>query len=277
MTFKFAKMQALGNDFVVIDGVSQSLDLSPEKVRLLADRHRGIGFDQLLVVVPAKSPEVDFCYRIFNADGTEVGQCGNGARCLARFIRNAGLSDKEEVVVETLEARLRLRCLAGNEVSVSLGVPRFEPEDIPHQLRGQGPEYILKINERDVEFRVVNVGNPHVVIKVENPEAIDVPLLGQQLSTHPDFAQGANVGFVSIDPVKPNRILLRVYERGVGETQACGSGAAAAAIIALSHGWSKGLVTVRQAGGDMQVQWDGEGHEVWLTGPADWVFRGVWI
>lgn len=273
MKFTFAKMQALGNDFVVIDAVNQSIKVSADEVRALADRHRGIGFDQLLLVEPALGQEADFRYRIFNADGGEVGQCGNGARCVARFIRDHGLSTKSEVVVETLEGLLRLRCLGIDTATVSLGVPRFKPQEIPQELPGMGPVYEISVSGRELQVRTVNVGNPHVLIKVDDVVAADVASIGAALTTHPAFPEGVNVGFASIET--PQRIWLRVYERGVGETQACGSGACAAAVIALAEGWCQGDVVVVQQGGELQVQWGGEGQEVWLKGPAEQVFNGV--
>ncbi len=269
-------MQALGNDFVVIDGIHQGINFSADDIRSLADRHRGIGFDQLLLLEQASTQDADFRYRIFNADGGEVAQCGNGARCLALFIRETGLSTKPEVVVETLEGKMRLRCLSDNRVSVSLGVPRFEARDIPHQLPGSGPDYRLDVDGKELELLTVNVGNPHAVIKLDTSDEVDVDRIGRVLNSHSAFPEGVNVGFLSINPAERNTLHLRVFERGVGETLACGSGACAAAVIALSQGWCQGAVTVKQPGGDLEVQWEGDGHEVWLTGPAEWVFTGRW-
>lgn len=269
----FSKMQALGNDFVVIDGVNQQVELSPAEVQTLANRHQGIGFDQLLLVEPSSSPVADFRYRIFNADGSEVSQCGNGARCLARFIREQGLSNKPEVKVQTQEGILRLRYLRGNSASVSLGVPRFQPQEIPHQLQGSGPFYHLTVEGQEFEFLTVNVGNPHVLIRVDQVDNTEVEGIGGLLTAHPAFPQGTNVGFVSIE--SPKRLRLRVYERGVGETLACGSGACAAAVLAQTQGWCQSDVLVSQQGGEVQVQWAGLGEEVWLNGPAEQVFRGV--
>lgn len=269
----FSKMQALGNDFVVIDGVNQQVQLSPQTVQALADRHQGIGFDQLLLVEPSSSPAADFRYRIFNADGSEVSQCGNGARCLARFIREQGLSNKPEVKVQTQAGILRLRYLRGNSASVSLGVPRFKPQEIPHQLQGSGPFYHLTVNGQDFELLTVNVGNPHVLIRVDQVDNAEVAWIGGLLTAHPAFPQGTNVGFVSIE--SPKHLRLRVYERGVGETMACGSGACAAAVLAQTQGWCQSDVLVSQEGGEVQVQWAGLGEEVWLSGPAEQVFTGV--
>lgn len=266
-------MQALGNDFVVIDGVNQQVELSAQKVQSLANRHQGIGFDQLLLVEPSTNPAVDFRYRIFNADGSEVSQCGNGARCLARFIREQGLSNKPEVKVQTQEGILRLRYLRGNSASVSLGVPRFQPQEIPHQLQGNGPFYQLMVEGQAFEFLTVNVGNPHVLIRVDQVDNADVAGIGGLLTSHPAFLQGTNVGFVAIE--SPRRLRLRVYERGVGETLACGSGACAAAVLAQTQGWCQSDVLVSQQGGEVQVQWAGPGEEVWLSGPAEQVFMGV--
>ena len=272
MQFTFTKMQALGNDFVVIDGVNQTIKLSADEVRALADRHRGIGFDQLLLLEPSQNPEADFRYRIFNADGSEVAQCGNGARCLARFIHDNGLSDKSEVKVQTLAGLLRLRYLGPNQASASLGVPRFKAGEIPHQLPGEGPVYRLDVNGHEHEFLTVNVGNPHVLIRVDDVKKIDVLHIGAHLTSHMAFPEGVNVGFMAIE--SPNHLHLRVYERGVGETLACGSGACAAAVLAQTQGWCLPDVTVTQQGGDLQVQWGGPGEEVWLSGPAELVFTG---
>lgn len=274
MKFHFSKMQALGNDFVVIDGVNQTIDLSATDVRILADRHRGIGFDQLLLVQPALKTTEDFHYRVFNADGSEVAQCGNGARCLARFIREQGLSNKPEITVGTAEGSMKLRLLTVGTASVSLGVPRFLPQEIPHQLSGNGPVYTLTVAGQALELRAVNVGNPHVVIRVDDVNTVDVGAIGAALTRHPAFPEGVNVGFLAIE--SPVRLHLRVYERGAGETQACGSGACAAAVIAHSQGWCDSSVVLSQQGGDLQVAWGGEGQEVWLTGPAEHVYNGVW-
>lgn len=269
-------MQALGNDFVVIDGIHQSINFNADEIKTLADRHRGIGFDQLLLLESSTTPGVDFRYRIFNADGGEVAQCGNGARCMALFIRENGLSSKPEVVVETLEGKMRLHYSSDNRVSVSLGVPRFEAKDIPHKISGSGPNYPLDLNGHELTLLTVNVGNPHAVIKVEHLDRVDIDNIGRALNSHSSFPEGVNVGFLNINPGEPNILHLRVFERGVGETLACGSGACAAAVIALSQGWCQGKVTVKQPGGDLEVSWDGEGHEVWLTGPAEKVYSGQW-
>lgn len=276
LAFNFTKMQALGNDFVVIDGVHQAINFSADDIRSLADRQRGIGFDQLLLLEQASTQDVDFRYRIFNADGGEVAQCGNGARCLALFIREASLSAKPEVVVETSEGKMRLRCLSDNRVSVSLGVPRFKAQEIPHQIPGSGPAYHLDVDGKEHELMTVNVGNPHAVIKIDHLDEFDVNSIGSILNSHSAFPEGVNVGFLNINSAEQNTLHLRVFERGVGETLACGSGACAAAVIALSQGWCQGAVTVKQPGGDLEVQWEGDGREVWLTGPAEWVFAGRW-
>lgn len=274
MKFHFSKMQALGNDFVVIDGVNQAINLSAGDVRILADRHRGIGFDQLLLVQPPLQTAEDFHYRVFNADGSEVAQCGNGARCLARFIREQGLSNKPDITVGTAEGLMKLRLLTVDTASVSLGVPRFKPQDIPHQLSGNGPVYTLTVAGQALALRAVSVGNPHLVIRVDDVTAVDVGVIGAALATHPSFPAGVNVGFLAIE--SPLRLHLRVYERGTGETQACGSGACAAAVIAHSEGWCASTVTVSQFGGDLLVSWEGVSHEVWLTGPAEQVYKGEW-
>ena len=267
---QFTKMQSLGNDFVVIESLDKLFSLSPEKIRRMSDRHLGIGFDQLLVL--EKSNTADFNYRIFNADGGEVEQCGNGARCVAKYIIDNKLSDKTEILLATHHGELTVR-ISQNEFSVDLGIPKFSAKEIPLTLKQQA-SYQLNFNHKPIEFQVVNLGNPHAVIIVDDVKSAAVQPIGAWLSRHDVFPQGANVSFMC---VSKDHIKLRVYERGVGETLACGSGAAAAAVVAINSGQVKQNVKVTLPGGHLNIQWLGDKTPVWLTGPAQQVFVGRYL
>lgn len=272
MQLEFTKMQSLGNDFVVLDGVSKKIGLAPEQVRRLADRHLGIGCDQLLLAEPAKG-EADFRFRIFNADGGEVGQCGNGARCFARFLREKGLTDRDEITVETLQGRMTLALRPDGLVTVEIGVPRLEPAQIPLLARERSLTHTLDLDGAEAEIVAVNVGNPHAVLVVEDVDHAPVAALGPKIEHHPAFPEGANAGFMEV--VDRGRIRLRVHERGVGETLACGSGASAAVAAGRLLGLLDEGVVVSQPGGEMEVSWAGEGEPLFLTGTAVTVFQGV--
>jgi len=265
-------MHGLGNDFVVINAIDQSLSLDSETIIGLADRHHGIGCDQVLIVEPARSAESDFFYRIFNADGSEVEQCGNGARCFARFVRDQGLTDKDSIKVETISGPMTLQIEADEQITVNMGVPRFEPSDIPMQTDQREASYTLNIDGQSIEFGCVSVGNPHAVIRVEDIESAPVATLGPILESHELFPQRANIGFIQVSD--SSHLILRVFERGAGETEACGSGACAAMIIARQRGWVNDSVTVKLRGGMLRISWKGEGEPVWMTGPATHVFDG---
>ncbi len=265
-------MQGLGNDFIVIDAVRQSVDLGADRVRRMADRHFGIGCDQILLVEPPRDEGADFAYRIFNADGSEVAQCGNGARCFARFVREQGLSSADRVVVDTLGGRLELHFQDDGEVMVDMGVPRHAPADIPMKVPTELPVYRLALGEQQVTLGAVSMGNPHAVLNVEDVDGAPVQRLGALLECHPVFPQRANVGFMQI--LDRGQIKLRVFERGVGETLACGSGACAAAVVGIERGLLNEAVRVDLPGGTLHVRWNGRGCPVFLTGPADTVFRG---
>ncbi|CAL1239157.1 diaminopimelate epimerase [Candidatus Methylocalor cossyra] len=265
-------MQGLGNDFVVIDAVRQAVALTPEQARFLADRHFGVGCDQVLVVEPARDPEADFRYRIFNADGGEVAQCGNGARCLARFVLEHGLCDKREIRVETRAGRLRLRLEADGSVTVEMGVPRHRPADIPLLATAEAPRYRVEIDGNGWEFGAVSLGNPHAVLPVADLDRAPVTELGARLARHPYFPEGTNVGFMQI--LDRHHIRLRVFERGVGETLACGSGACGAAVVGIDQGALESPVRVDLPGGTLIVGWEGRGRPAWLRGPAVTVFEG---
>lgn len=269
----FFKMHGLGNDFMVFDAIHQNVQLSPEQIRRWANRHTGVGFDQLLLVESAQQAGVDFRYRIFNADGSEVAQCGNGARCFARFVREQGLSDKDELVVETASGIIKLYHEA-NGVRVNMGAPRFESQDIPLTLI-RAPHYLLSLGDDVVTFYAVSMGNPHAVIEVDNIDEADVSGIGAALQARADiFPESVNVGFVQI--ISRELVRLRVYERGSGETQACGTGASAAMAALRSADLVDEQVRVSLLGGDLMIRWSGDESEpLWMTGPAETVFKGV--
>ncbi|BCX81339.1 diaminopimelate epimerase [Methylomarinovum caldicuralii] len=272
MKLKFTKMHGLGNDFVVIDAVSQPVALDTATIRRLADRHFGVGCDQVLVVEPPPGPEADFRYRIFNADGSEVAQCGNGARCFARFVREKGLIDRDVIRVVTAAGAMTLTLVGEDRVRVNMGVPNFDPAAIPLAVHEEMPEYQVSVAGHDVIFGAVSLGNPHAVIVVPSVEKAPVAAVGAALQQHPLFPERVNVGFMEI--VSPGKVRLRVYERGSGETLACGSGACAAAVVGIDQGRLRSPVTVALPGGELTVEWQGRGEPVWMTGPAESVFEG---
>ncbi|MEJ2479535.1 MAG: diaminopimelate epimerase [Acidihalobacter sp.] len=269
---RFTKMHGLGNDFVMIDAVSQSVSLDADAVRTLADRHRGVGCDQLLIVEPAAGGEADFRYRIFNADGGEVEQCGNGARCFARFVVDQGLAAGPEVRVETLGGLLTLRLEDDGQVTVNMGVPRLEPEAVPFIADAQSAAYAFSVDGRDYEIGAVSMGNPHAVLRVEDVDRAPVAQLGPLIEAHPRFPRKVNVGFMQV--VSPEHIRLRVFERGVGETEACGSGACAAVVSGRLRGWLAPRVAVDVLGGRLMIEWQGADAPVMMTGPTATVFEG---
>lgn len=275
MRLHFTKMHGLGNDFMVIDQITQNVQITSEQVARLADRHRGVGFDQLLIVSPPTSPDVDFRYRIFNADGSEVEQCGNGARCFARFVRDKRLTNKNRIVVETLSGIIELRVNEREEVTVDMGAPILEPARIPLVADTQQDPYVFDVNGQRVELGGVSMGNPHGVLIVDNVDTAPVETLGPALEKHTNFPKRANIGFMQI--VDRQRVRLRVFERGAGETQACGTGACAAAVIALRRNLVDSPVNVQLPGGTLSIQWQGDGHPVLMTGPATTVFEGTLI
>ncbi|WP_020564745.1 diaminopimelate epimerase [Methylosarcina fibrata] len=269
----FTKMHGLGNDFVVIDAMTQQIALTPERIRKLADRHLGIGFDQLLLVEKPVSGNADFKYRIFNADGGEVAQCGNGARCFARFVRDKRLSDKDEIRVDTDSGQLLLRFDEDNLITVNMGVPRHTPAEIPLLAEREAAFYTVVIDGRELSFGAVSMGNPHAVIQVPDVSAAPVAETGRILESHPLFPERANIGFMQI--IDRNHIKLRVFERGAAETLACGSGACAAAVIGIERKQLDREVRVELPGGELKIAWAGRGKPVFMTGPAISVFEGI--
>ncbi len=273
MNIEFTKMHGLGNDFVVIDAIRQPLTLTAEQIRLLADRHFGIGCDQLLLVEPAVSGNADFRYRIFNADGGEVGQCGNGARCFARFVRDHKLTDKEQIRVDTHSGQLLLRFDADDQISVNMGIPRHNPAQIPLLAEQESKFYTVSVADTEKAFGAVSMGNPHAVLQVHDIKTAPVNELGPILESHPVFPERANIGFMQI--IDRRHIQLRVYERGAGETLACGSGACAAVVIGREQNLLDQEVSVTLPGGELTINWQGRGHPVYMTGPAVTVFEGT--
>lgn len=272
MKTKFAKMHGLGNDFVVFDATQQPIELSRDQARRLADRHFGIGCDQILLVEKARTAENDFAYRIFNADGNEVEQCGNGARCFARFVNDRGLTSKQRIRVETAGGVIIPEIGADGLVSVDMGAPVFEPDKIPFIADEVAATYLLSIDGMLLEFGVLSMGNPHAVAVVDNLDTTDVARLGPLIQAHPSFPRGVNAGFMQIE--SRQRIRLRVFERGAGETLACGTGACAAAVSGIRRGLLDSPVVVATRGGDLTISWAGGQAPVIMTGTAVKVFDG---
>ncbi|MGV6807037.1 MAG: diaminopimelate epimerase [bacterium] len=272
MLLRFTKMHGLGNDFVVIDAVSQQFNMTAERARRLGDRRFGIGCDQILLVEPPPSPGIDFSYRIFNQDGTEVEQCGNGARCFARFVRDRRLTGKSVIRVHTRGGDITLRVQPDNQVVVNMGAPRLDPQDIPAAFPSRQLLYPVEVAGQSIELSSVSMGNPHGVIIVDDVESAPVETLGPALEEHPVFPQRANIGFMEI--VSRSEINLRVFERGAGETLACGTGACAAVVAGRIQDLLDSEVNVNLPGGSLQIQWSGEGEDVMMTGPATTVYQG---
>lgn len=265
-------MHGLGNDFVVIDAVTQNVRVTASMARRLANRTLGIGCDQILVVEPPSDPNIDFNYRIFNQDGGEVEQCGNGARCLARFVKDRRLTGKSTIRVKTMNRIMELQITADHSVSVDMGVPILAPVDIPFQADQTASLYDIDIGDRDYQIAAISMGNPHAVLQVDDVQTAPVNELGPQLECHGRFPNRVNAGFMQI--LNRQQINLRVFERGAGETQACGSGACAAAVAAMQQGLVDSSVTVHLTGGDLTIEWQGEGQPLIMTGPAVTVFHG---
>ena len=272
---RFTKMHGLGNDFMVIDAINQHVDLAPDQIRDLSHRHTGVGFDQCLLIEPPRDQESAFFYRIFNADGSEVGQCGNGARCVARFLHHYGLIEENKVVISTFSTRMHLTILPDHRVTVEMNVPEFSPAKIPLATIQAQPPYTLFVQEMPYQFHAVNVGNPHAIIAVSDVMSVDVSTVGRKLTADVFFPEQINVGFMQIKSA--DHIALRVYERGCGETPACGSGAVAAAAVAQHFYHLNQRVTVSLPGGDLIVNWPDPSAGIQLTGPATFVYEGQLI
>src|SRR5262245_8021990 len=272
MLLKFTKMHGLGNDFVVLEALSKPIALSGEQVQRIADRRLGVGCDQILVIEPPRSGDTDFYYRIFNADGGEVEQCGNGARCFLRYVRERRLTAKKQIRVGTLAGVIVPRLEDDGRVTVDMGVPQFEPARIPFDAPARADTYELSVDGRRVEVSALSLGNPHAVQVVPDIERAPVASEGPLIERHPRFPQRVNAGYLQV--VNRRHILLRVYERGAGETLACGSGACAAVVAGITRGLLGNEVTVTTRGGDLGISWAGAGAPVMMTGPAVTVFEG---
>lgn len=272
MSTTFTKMHGLGNDFIVIEALKSNFHVSAEKIRQLADRHFGIGFDQLLLVEPPLSGDMDFSYRIFNADGNEVEQCGNGVRCFARFVYDRGLTEKSEIRVGTLSGIIIPRLLDDGRVRVDMGVPDFEPETIPFIAEQRQKLYKLELGNDEVEIAAVSMGNPHAVQVVDDIAMAPVSLTGPEIEHHQRFPHRVNAGYMQIKD--RHTIHLRVWERGSGETLACGTGACAAVVSGIMQGLIDSPVEVNLRGGKLDIEWSGEGTSVFMTGPAEYVYEG---
>lgn len=272
MLLRFTKMHGLGNDFMVIDLVTQHAQLSAKLIRQWSDRHTGIGFDQLLLVEPPGNPDMDFRYRIFNADGTEVEQCGNGARCFARFVQDKRLTAKSRIQVETAGGPIVLNVNADGQVTVNMGAPRFSPAQIPFQADTEALTYVLDAGVEHLQVSTVSMGNPHCVTLVDDLGSYPVEVIGPLIEKHPRFGQGVNAGFMQL--IDRHHARLRVYERGAGETQACGTGACAAAVAGIRLGHLASPVSIQLPGGALHIEWAGPGQPVMMTGPATRVYEG---
>ena len=271
MKLKFTKMQGLGNDFVVLDGINQAIALDREQIRKLADRHFGIGCDQLLLVEKAED-QADFRYRIFNADGGEVEQCGNGARCFVRYVHDHGLTQKNEIRIETLSGVISPHLEVNGNVTVNMGKPIFEPEAIPFIAEKRALTYSLELPGQPVTISAVSMGNPHAVRVVPDVDNASVDTEGALIESHPRFPKRVNVGYLQV--MDRTHIKLRVFERGAGETLACGTGACAAVVAGIDLGLLDHQVKVSTRGGELTISWQGNDEPVWMTGPAVTVFEG---
>jgi diaminopimelate epimerase len=271
LRLRFTKMHGQGNDFVMLNGIAQKISLSAEQIRFIANRHFGIGCDQVLLVEASDDAEIDFRYRIFNADGSEVEQCGNGARCFVQFVRDEGLTPKSEIRVQTLGGIISPRVEPGGVISVDMGRPRFEPSDIPFAAKSTEQRYALTVGGIERTIGAVSMGNPHAVMVVENASTAPVEAEGPVIEKHPRFPKHANVGFMQV--IDRNHIKLRVWERGVGETFACGTGACAAVACGIQWGLLDAKVSVATRGGKLGVRWNGGKSSVRLAGRVTTVFK----
>lgn len=272
MQTRFTKMHGLGNDFVVLDAVRQSIRLNADIIKRIADRNLGIGCDQVLVIEPPTDRNIDFNYRIFNCDGSEVEQCGNGARCIGRYIKDQQLSGKKTLRIKTKNRVMEITTTTKNMITANMGEPSFIPADIPLDSEQQKDLYSIDINNSSLKIAALSVGNPHAVLQVDNIDQADVETIGTLIQKHSLFPESVNVGFMQI--IDRQNLALRVYERGVGETHACGSGACAAAVAAIKQGLVDKTIEIKLLGGKLTIEWQGEGQPILMTGPAETVFHG---
>jgi diaminopimelate epimerase len=272
MNLNFTKMHGLGNDFVVLNNLDGSISLTEEQIRYITDRHTGIGCDQLLIIEASDKPAVDIRYRIFNTDGSEASQCGNGARCIARYLIDNGLVDKKTIIGETLREMVSMYAQDNGDIRINMGSPRFEPEDIPISVVEQKDIYQISLDEGEVSFYSLAIPNPHAVIIVDDVDQARVLSWGKQMQKSDMFPDSVNVGFMQI--LDPGHIKLRVYERGVGETLACGTGACAAVVAGIRNKLLDNEVEVGLKRGNLVIYWEGGVEQVWMTGPATTVYQG---
>ena len=272
MQTRFTKMHGLGNDFVVLDAVRQSIRLTTDIVKRIADRNLGIGCDQVLVIEPPEDKNIDFNYRIFNCDGSEVEQCGNGARCIGRYISDQQLSGKKTVRIKTKNRIMEIHSNSKNMITANMGAPSFIPTDIPLLSDQRSDLYNIDIKNGNYQMAALSVGNPHAVLQVDKIDQADVEKIGPLVQEHSLFPESVNVGFMQV--IDRQKLALRVYERGVGETQACGSGACAAAVAAIQQGLVENIVEIQLLGGKLTIEWQGEDQPILMTGPAETVFHG---
>jgi diaminopimelate epimerase len=272
MRVDFTKMHGVGNDFVVFDAPAAESLLQPQRLRSLADRRTGIGFDQALLLEPPRRSGTVVFYRIFNADGDEVEQCGNGARCIAALLHRRGLARNGSITLDSPAGVIRARIEAGEQVSVDMGVPNFDPRSLPFEAAREADSYPLEVAGRTLRIGAVSIGNPHAVLTVESVESAPVATLGPAIERHPRFPKRVNAGFLEI--VSRSAVRLRVYERGAGETRSCGTGACAAVAVGRRRGLLDTEVRVGVRGGELRVNWTGPGEHIWLTGPAEVSFEG---
>ncbi len=272
MKLSFTKMHGLGNDFVVLNGLHSPIQLSTEQIQYIADRRLGIGCDQLLMIESSEMSDVDIRYRIFNADGAEVEQCGNGVRCVGDYLRKRALIDGNSIRVETINGLVTIFFEENDQIRVDMGVPGFEPGDIPFAAVERQPIYPLSLDGGNIELMAVSIGNPHAVLIVDDVDNAPVATLGPAIQQHSKFPDSVNVGFMQI--LDSSHIRLRVYERGVGETLACGTGACGAVAGGINAGRLGNKVDVELMGGNLQISWAGEGQVIWMSGPATNVYDG---
>lgn len=273
MELQFTKMHGIGNDFVVFNAIDQKVDLGTDELRLIADRHFGIGCDQVLLVEPPRDAETDFYYRIYNADGGEVEQCGNGARCFARFVHEKGLTDKQTIPVGTAGGVIELTLLENDSVRVNMGRPQFAPASLPFIADDISDTYLIEVDGSQIEIGAVSMGNPHAVLLVDDVDNAAVEYLGPQIESHEAFPNNVNVGFMQV--IDREHIRLRVYERGSGETLACGTGACAAVVHGIQRGLLEEEVKAQLRGGELVISWAKNSNPVWMNGPAVSVFEGT--
>lgn len=275
MSIPFTKMHGLGNDFAVLNALDGSFNLSKKQIKQMADRRHGIGFDQVLIIEPHKNDDADFFFRIYNADGTEAEQCGNGLRCVARYAQDHGIVERDTIKIACKGGLMEAHLEDDTMVKVNMGAPAFAPQDIPCNIKNEQLIYNLTIENAEIHLGIVSMGNPHAVVCVDDINTVDVAAVGEAISVHNVFPNGVNVGFMQV--TQPYSALLEVFERGSGKTPACGSGACAAMVYGNKLGILEREVSIIQPGGELVIEWSGGGNPVYMTGPAIRVYEGQWL